>query len=178
MPNTPHRLRLRQRPCYAALATCCPQPTPRGPEGRWIPDLSRSVLREQRARPSSVTKALSRRAVTKTGCGVLPSETACCRLPSGGASTPGPTKSSCIPGRLTQGPGRTAPNRAHTVRLLRGRSRPIDTQRRQERARHRPCPRAAMPRLLVPAGAHGRQSRCHGSTGSARTHSVCLFRAD
>ena len=52
-------------------------------------------------------------------------------VPSGGASTPGPAKSSCIPGRLTQGPGRTAPNRAHAVRLLRGRSRPIDTRRRQ-----------------------------------------------
>ena len=48
VPNTPHQLRIRQRPCYAALAKCCPQPTPRGPGGRWISGLRAEMCRGSR----------------------------------------------------------------------------------------------------------------------------------
>ena len=58
VPNTRTGSNRHHGPCYAKLAKCCPQP-PRRPRGLRISGLSRNVSREQRVRPSSVTRASS-----------------------------------------------------------------------------------------------------------------------
>ena len=50
-----------------------------------------------------------------------------------------PNQESCIPVRLTQGPGRTGSNRTRSACLLGSRSVPRDTQRRRGRVTRPPC---------------------------------------